>query len=76
MKLYEITNILEKLGIDDYSIKIHQKELYVHKERDYEVLKLTRYVVNRDGELYIGDYKIINKKIEISDESYFGEEEE
>ena len=60
MRPDEITDLLEKLGIDDYTIRIRQKELYIHKQYDYCKLSLTRYVINKDGELYIGDYKIIN----------------
>lgn len=34
MRPDEITDLLEKLGIDDYTIRIRQKELYIHKQDD------------------------------------------
>jgi len=74
MRLHEITDLLERLGIDNYTVRIPQKELYIPKESDYKKLSLTRYVVNKDGELYIGDYKIINNTFDIFEDDDLGEE--
>jgi hypothetical protein len=76
MRLDEIIDILEKLGIDDYTIRIRQKELYIHKQYDYCKLSLTRYVINKDGELYIEDYKIINDKFDAYEDDDVGEDVE
>jgi hypothetical protein len=74
MRHDEITDLLERLGIDDYTISIPKRELYIHKKSDYQKLSLTRYVVNKDGELYIGDYKIINDMFDIFEDDNVGED--
>jgi hypothetical protein len=71
MRLTDIATILEELGIDNYSVKIPQKELYIHKENDYRKLQLTKYVIKKDGELYIGDYKVIYDTYDVFEDSYF-----
>jgi len=76
MRLDEIIDILEKLGIDDYSIRIRQKELYIPKQYDYCKLSLTRHVINKNGELYMGDYKVINGTFDDFEDDNIGEEME
>jgi len=61
MTLSELVFLFESLGIDNYSVKLPNKEVYIFKEKDYLKLKNLTTAKTYENYIEIDSYKIYKK---------------